>query len=400
MKIFAWVRLGSLSFALFPLAALAQGTASPPAGLLPLTDNTAAPYLGVYEACVGPGIALNGKYAAWLNRTLVWGHDTIPFGSGSTWEHIAGKWDEWFYVPWSTWVHAAPGRRLVLSMPMLPGPTDGSGPARGEGAHLPVSLAQGAIGAYNEHFRGLAQTLVKYGLGDTIIRLGWEWNGNWYAWKVVTLDDAHNFAAYWRQIVDTMRSVPGAQNLKFDWNPSNAFRNSYDPMEAYPGDTYVDYVGVDAYDETWAQTPEFPKGIYPTPPGMPDEEAEARHEAAWSHAISSASDFGVAYWQKIADDHGKPMTFPEWGLIQRPPPNDRGGFDDPYYIQKMYEYIQDPAHHVYFASYFDCDAGGEGNSRISPVNGKPSQFPKAQALYQQLFRLPGGTKTAAAAPTP
>jgi hypothetical protein len=397
MKISLSARLVCLGVVLTPFTAFAQEPSPPPAaGPLPLNDNTAAPYMGVYEACIAPGIALNGKYAAWLNRTNVWGHDTIPFGGGGTWDHISGLYDEWFYEPWSAWVKAAPNRRFVLSMPMLPGPTDGSGPDHGTAAHQRVSLAQGATGAYNEYFRGFAQTLVKYGMGNTIIRLGWEWNGNWYAWKVVTHEDAKNFAAYWRQIVDTIRSVPGTENLKFDWNVSDNVWTQYDAKEAYPGDTYVDYIGEDVYDKSWDKTPEFPKGIYPPQPGESDAVVEQRHKAAWTQTLTPTWKFGLVYWQKFADDHGKPVTIPEWGLIHGAGANDTGGNDDPYFIQQMVDYIQDPAHHVYFASYFDFDGDSAGNSAISGVTGKPVAFPKSHEVFHQLLSLPGGATTAGA----
>jgi hypothetical protein len=376
------------------IGALAQTT--PASSLLPLTDNAQPPYMGIYEGCAGLGIKGNGLYAAWLHRTNVWGHDTLPFGTGSTWEHVSGKWQDWIYKPWSDWVQAASNRRMVISVPLLPGPADGTGPTTGAAAGKPVSLAEGATGAYNDYFRGLAQTLVAHHLGNSILRLGWEWNGNWYAWKVVTAADAHHFAAYWRQIVDTIRSVPGTQDLKFDWNVSNAFKTAYEPMEAYPGDGYVDYIGDDVYDETWVKSPEYPDGFYPLLPASTEAEIEARHDAAWSQAILSASDWGLAYWQKIADDHRKPLTLPEWGLIWRPAPNNRGGLDDPAFVQRMHDYIQDPAHHVYFASYFDYDGGAEGNSRIFARDGKPVPFPKSTDLYRSLFSLTDAGRPASA----
>jgi len=356
---------------------------------LPMTDNTTEPYMGVYEGCVGPGIKRNGLYAAWLNRGNVWGHDTLPFGKESTWEHVSGKWQDWFYGPWAEWIQEAPGRRLVLSVPLLPGPPDGSGPVSGAGAGERVSLAEGAAGKYNDYFRGLAETLVSHHLERSTLRLGWEWNGNWYAWKVTSAEDARNFAEYWRQIVRTIRSAPGTEQLRFDWNVSSAFKTGYDPAEAYPGDEWVDEIGIDVYDQTWQSSKEYPKGIYPIPPGAAPAEIAARHEAAWREAIAAEGTWGVAYWQKFADAHGKPLAIPEWGLIQRPPPNDRGGGDDPYFIEQMRRTIADPAHHIYFASYFDYDGGSEGNSRISGVDGKPVPFPESTALYRKLFSLPG-----------
>ena len=76
-----------------------------------------------------------------------------------------------------------PGRRLILSVPLLPGPWDLTGPKEGPRAKQPVSLKAGAHGDYNAHFKALAENLVRYGLGDSVVRLGWEFNGGWYAWR-------------------------------------------------------------------------------------------------------------------------------------------------------------------------------------------------------------------------
>ena len=38
----------------------------------------------------------------------------------------------------------------------------------------------GAGGAYDSYYKTLAQNLVSSGEGSSIIRLGWEFNGDWY----------------------------------------------------------------------------------------------------------------------------------------------------------------------------------------------------------------------------
>src|SRR5476651_2678229 len=102
------MRLAPLGFLIFlglnlpSIGVFAQPAPKTP--LLPLTDNAQAPYMGIYEGCVAPGIKGNQVYATGLNRTNVWGHDTLPFGKGSTWEHVSGKWQDWFYKPWSEWM--------------------------------------------------------------------------------------------------------------------------------------------------------------------------------------------------------------------------------------------------------------------------------------------------------
>ena len=80
------------------------------------------------------------------------------------------------------------------------------------------ALVAAAAGDYNSKFYDLGKLLVTDGLGHTIIDLGREMNGTWYEWSEhrapPSEPDAYILA--WRQIVTTMRSVPG-QHFKFLW---------------------------------------------------------------------------------------------------------------------------------------------------------------------------------------
>ena len=88
---------------------------------------------------------------------------------------------------------------------MLPGGWDRSGPKRGIGQGTTVSYDAGVRGDYNAHWKALGQNLVDYNLGDSIVRLGGEFNGGWYAWRAS--DNPSQWAAYWRQFAPTMRGV-------------------------------------------------------------------------------------------------------------------------------------------------------------------------------------------------
>jgi hypothetical protein len=309
---------------------------------------------------------------------MVFGNGGLPFD----WSNIEGQ--SWILQPWGQWVQGTgqwagqdPGhhRIFILGVPMLPG--SGGTPLSG------TSLASGAAGAYNSHFQILAQNLVANGLGNSIIRLGWEWNGNWYPWHVSTDADAVNFAAYWRQIVTTMHAVSGAANLKFDWNVSNGVYMSYPVADAYPGDSYVDYVGDDVYDANYV--------YYPWPSGSSAATILNTQQSVWQYALYPSSQFGIAYWQAFANSHSKPMSFPEWGLAANRS-DGHGGQDDPYFIQQMFNYIQEPANNVYYAAYFDFNGGtGSGDSRISPAGNPPPAAPicpNSSALFKQLFGFP------------
>ncbi len=283
----------------------------------------ARPALGTYHW--PNGTAGVDAFAARLGRDAVWGLD---FVGGESWSDVG--WPVFWLEHWSKWVKAKPGRRLVLSIPILAGPVDGSGPKQGDvGVNVPVSLEKGAAGDYNIRFQQLAENLVKHGLADTILRPAWEFNGDWYAWRAKGKTAA--FAEYWRQIVKTMHAVPGTEALKFCWNPTLGDQQ-FPADEAWPGDAFVDFVGVDVYDETWhADT-------YPFPADAIAAEIERRQKKAWDEWIM-ASPRGLAFWVKFAKDHGKPLAIPEWGLVWAA--HNHGGLDDVHFIEQMHAFIHD-----------------------------------------------------------
>ena len=96
------------------------------------------------------------------------------------------------------------------------------------------------MGKYNQYFVDLAKNLVQYGEQDTTIRLGWEFNGNGLLWAVASANDAVNFAAYYRDIVDAMRSVNG-QKFTFVWDGASGpgYGEDYTVAQSYPGNGYV-----------------------------------------------------------------------------------------------------------------------------------------------------------------
>lgn len=335
--------------------------------------SAAEPALGTYHW--PNGTAGVDAFAAWLDRPAVWGLD---FVGDESWDNV--EWPVWWLDAWSKWAAEKPGRRLVLSIPMLPGPVDGSGPKQGKiETGQPVSLAKGAAGSYNHHFKQLAENLVTYKLTDTIVRPGWEFNGGWYAWRAN--GDPAAFAGYWRQIVRTMRAVPGCEELKFCWNPTLGDQD-FPAEQAWPGDDYVDFVGVDVYDETWnADT-------YPWPAGSTSEEIEARQRKVWNEWIVS-SPRGLDFWSNFSRQHAKPLAIPEWGLNHRP--DGHGGLDNPYFIEQMHDFIVDPANRVAFHCYFDVNGAVGGNHQLSPGvagSGKKegTEFSRSAAVFRALFR--------------
>lgn len=316
------------------------------------------------------GAGANEAYAKWLGQPVVWAEDFTPT-EGWTDQIEGGGWQ---LSEWRQWKKAVPGRRLILSIPLLPGAWDRSGAQRGPEAKQPVSLAAGAKGDYNDHFRKLAENLVKNELADSILRLGWEFNGGWYAWRVENSPEP--FAAYWREIVKTMRAVPGAEKLRFCWNPCLGWW-PFDPEKAWPGDESVDLVGLDIYDQSYA------KDTYPWPDGATPEEIEIRRRKTWDEVLLNGQ-HGLKYWRDFSVRHGKPFCLPEWGVHM--PKDKHGGGDNVYFVEQMNRFISDPANHVYFHCYFDVDAPDGGHQLSNGRSGtETTRFPKAAVKFKELF---------------
>ena len=238
----------------------------------------------------------------------------------------------------SAWPNS--GFQVVVAVPIIP---DGTG----------ATLARGAAGWYNSHFLTLARNLVRTGLSHTILRLGWEFNGNWFNWSVANSTDASNYAAYWRNIVHAMRSVPG-QDFRFVWNPNGApGENAFSAGQAYPGNAYVDYVGTDLYDEVWS-SPKTP-------------------QHAWSADLSAQ--WGLNWLAAFAAAHGKPICFPEWSVDYR---SDGAGLgDDPYFVNQFAAWTV--THDVVFANLFDFNTSGQQNAITD------GHFPKSLAAFKSDF---------------
>ncbi|MFD6026382.1 glycoside hydrolase family 26 protein [Streptomyces griseoluteus] len=241
----------------------------------------------------GPlGIARIPALSNWLGGAeLKVAHTYLP---GGQWRDIEGP--PGFLEPWAHWRREKAGRTLVLNVPMQ---------ERNEehlsDAQVRLLLRQAAAGQFDRHFRALAEKLVELGVPDTVLVLGWEMNGVTYTHRCGP--DPEAWKAYWNRIVATMRAVPG-QRFRFDFTPSRG-RDAVPWTECYPGDDTVDIIGMDSYDQ---------------PAGMPFDE-----QITEPYGLQAHVDFAKA--------HGKPVSYPEWGLF-------RNG-DNPEYMRRMLAWMDE-----------------------------------------------------------
>lgn len=99
-------------------------------------------------------------------------------------------------------------------------------------------------GKFDNQLRGIAQTLVGY-TGRVFLRYAHEMNADWYPWGIgVNGNTAASYVRAWRHVHDVMSSI--APNILWVWAPA-AGQDDVDLADVYPGDEYVDYVGVTGY---------------------------------------------------------------------------------------------------------------------------------------------------------
>jgi hypothetical protein len=175
------------------------------------------------KALLGSYLALRGKS---LTQSLALRRQQLGRG-----QRIVHK-----FYPWSANVPAAE--------PEVP-----------SGSVLMVSMNGARYGQINngasDKLIALAATRFAAMKRPVMLRWGWEMNGNWFAW-----DGTHNsrkpsgYITAWQRM-HRIFAAHGASNVAWVWGPNwNSGPNvAWNHMDHYyPGDAYVDWVGVSGYD--------------------------------------------------------------------------------------------------------------------------------------------------------
>jgi len=279
----------------------------------------------------------------------------VTYNCLETFNNPMPAWDAW-ETPWmfstasdgwDAWLAASPAHQVVMAMDLIPKSlSDNDDPLTWEQAC--------ADGSYNQYATTLAENLVSYGAGNIIIRLGPEANGEWEAdYLGKTTAEFNDWAKCYDNEVTAMRAVSGAHFL-FVWNPNVCAH--YMPLdEWYPGNAYVNIVGFDVYDVDCG-----------TQQTVAQEGWAAFSTDSSSTGESDPNFPSIANIVTFAEDHGKPLSLPEWGDTSS---------DDVGYVNNLAQlfYRDDFA----FESYFDS---GDG---IIPLG---SSIPDSTAAYSRAFK--------------
>ena len=281
----------------------------------------------------------------------------VTFNCIETFANPMPTWADW-ETPWmfstvsdnfDSWLAASSAHQVVMGMDLIPqSVSDNNNPLTWE---QPC-----ADGSYNQDATTLAKNLVSYGAGGIVIRLGIEANGSWEAdYTGSTTTELNDWAKCFDNEVAAMRAVAGTHFL-FVWNPNICTQN-FPLNQWYPGNSYVDIIGADAYDqdcgtlksvsqEGWSAYANDSSANTPNDPNFP--------------SLNNIESFAVA--------NGKSMSFPEWGIGAGTP-------DDAAYVADMGKMFN--SDDFSFQSYFDT--GDDGIATLG------SAIPNATAAYSKAF---------------
>jgi hypothetical protein len=260
------------------------------------------------------------QFEGWLGRRV---DGVLGFIGDRDWDDFDGsvEWamDEWRQLD----------RPVYWSVPLIP-----NGGA---------TLEQAATGAYDDRYRRAAEAFAAFRPQDAEIniRVGWEFNGDWFPWKAAGKPQA--FIGAFQRFVTIFRDV--SSRFVFEWNV-NIADGGMNPETAYPGDDYVDIIGMDFY---WFKQQD---------PRDPLE--------AWNTMLSRQ--YGLQWHQDFASAHDKPTAYSEWGVQLD---------EASAYIQRASAWFE--RHGVAFHTYWNDNAAFEG--KLSDDD----HYPRAAATYRASF---------------
>lgn len=250
------------------------------------------------------------------------------------------------------------GIKPILCLPLAPGDNPG----------MPGFKAMIA-GTYDAHITTLATKLKNIGATDCVLRIGWEMNSDRSLPWCVDFDRVgsagraasdgasySNYIAAWRRCVTRFRAI--LPNAIIDWcvlkgtkyqipdpnNPGKSISIFYDPDLIWPGNDYVDVIGVDIYDANPYANP-----------GNNADQKEANYQD-WKNRTQNGFPYGIMRWRDWSNEHGaKPISVDEWGLRRLETTNNQGGADNPTYIEFMKRAINEIGSQFAWESYFRID---------------------------------------------
>ncbi|MGK2955220.1 MAG: glycoside hydrolase family 26 protein, partial [Solirubrobacterales bacterium] len=142
-------------------------------------------------------------------------------------------------------------------------------------------LKMTSSGAYDADYRIVARGLIAAGYSDAVLRLGHEFDGTWVQWSA--RDNEQAYIEAFRHVRNVFAKE--SSEFRYEWTGMRAPWIAH-ARKAYPGDAYVDIVGLDIY---YRESGEITDTIW----------------NQYKATLTAHRDFAIS--------RGKPVSYPEWG---------------------------------------------------------------------------------------
>lgn len=195
-----------------------------------------------------------------------------------------------------------------------------------------TTLAQVAGGSNDSDFTYVANKMaLLQPTGDIRTRLGWEMNGNFFPWYAV--GNESNYISAFQRVVGLFRAI--SNRFKFIFCPNQTVGDGMggfiNPETMYPGDSYVDIIGMDSYYDSTYDSSDGP--------------------TAFNYKVSAP--YGWSWQCNFARNHQKSLAMNEWGV----------NYDNAQaYVKLVAEWFRDQRY--MYHNYWDSSDGGF-NSQLS-----------------------------------
>ena len=170
--------------------------------------------------------------------------------------------------------------------------------------------------------------------------LGWQMEFPENAWAALPGSGKEaSYAGCFRRIVQAMRQEQPANQWKLVFNVTDIH------WRALPGSSPSGPATLQVTSSALLPTTVLDPRQLSLPKRLDAGCRLTRQQNSWNHKF-----WGLVALRNFAAAHGgKPLAFPEWGLLVRS--DGRGGGDNPYFVEKMREFFMDPANNVVFHAY-------------------------------------------------
>ena len=202
------------------------------------------------------------------------------------------------------------------------------------------TLADAGAGKYDSYYVAAAKLLAASypNQKEIFVRSGEEFNADWMPWSGIGKEAA--FAKAYRDFVNAFRSV--SSRFRFEWNIANGQMKT-NVEAAYPGDAYVDYIGMDFYwDIKWGMT-----------------------DPVTAFNYYRDNKYGLQWLETFAAMHGKQTAYSEWGI------NSANGAR---YIDLAMQWFQ--SHDVAYQIYWDSNSSFKGKLTGGQYGAASDEFRK------------------------